>query len=160
MADEHHDFEHDGGGDAGASTTYPMQCSALRKNGFVVIKGRPCKIVDMSTSKTGKHGHAKVHLVALDIFTGKKLEDLCPSTHNMDVPVVKRSEYVLIDISDDGYLSLMTAEGDTKDDVKMPEGDVGAKITKLFKEEEKETIVTIQTAMGEEAAVDAKEGTK
>ena len=29
--------------------------------------GRPCKIVDMSTSKTGKHGHAKVHLVAIDV---------------------------------------------------------------------------------------------
>lgn len=48
------------GGDSGASLTYPMQCSALRKNGFVLMKGRPCKIVDMSTSKTGKHGHAKV----------------------------------------------------------------------------------------------------
>ncbi|CAK7566215.1 MAG: translation initiation factor eIF5A [Sporothrix epigloea] len=143
--------------DAGASATFPMQCSALRKNGFVVIKSRPCKIVDMSTSKTGKHGHAKVHLVAIDIFTGKKLEDLCPSTHNMDVPNVTRREYQLLDISDDGFLSLMSDDGDTKDDVKMPEGEIGEKITKLFKVDEKDTNVVILTAMGEEAAIEAKE---
>ena len=134
-----------------------MQCSALRKNGHVVIKGRPCKIIDMSTSKTGKHGHAKVHLVATDIFTGKKLEDLSPSTHNMDVPNVSRKEYQLLDISDDDFLSLMNEEGDTKDDVRMPEGEIGEKINKLFKIEEKDTNVIILTAMGEEACVEAKE---
>ncbi|PWI70665.1 Translation elongation factor, IF5A [Purpureocillium lilacinum] len=143
--------------DAGASLTFPMQCSALRKNGFVVIKGRPCKIVDMSTSKTGKHGHAKVHLVALDIFTGKKYEDLSPSTHNMDVPNVSRREFQLLDISDDGFLSLMNDDGDTKDDVRMPDGEVGEKINKLFKIDEKDTNVIVLTSMGEEAAVEAKE---
>jgi len=157
MAEEHETtFD---SADAGASLTYPMQCSALRKNGFVVIKGRPCKIVDMSTSKTGKHGHAKVHLVATDIFNGKKYEDLSPSTHNMDVPHVSRREYQLLDI-DDGFLSLMNDSGETKDDVKLPDGEIGLKITKLFTEDGKDTNVVVLTSMGEEACIDAKEAPK
>jgi len=160
MADDaqhEHTFE---SADAGASATYPMQCSALRKNGYVVIKGRPCKIVDMSTSKTGKHGHAKVHLVAIDIFTGKKLEDLSPSTHNMDVPNVVRKEYQLLDVTDDGFLSLFAEDGTTKDDVKLPDSEVGEKITKAFTEEGKDINVVVMSAMGEEVAVEAKEGPK
>ena len=44
--------------------SYPQQCSALRKNGYVMLNNRPCKIMEMSTSKTGKHGHAKVPSLA------------------------------------------------------------------------------------------------
>ncbi|KAF9219344.1 translation initiation factor eIF-5A [Gyrodon lividus] len=157
MSDDEHNqtFEQ---ASAGASLTYPMQCSALRKNGHVVIKSRPCKIVDMSTSKTGKHGHAKVHLVAIDIFTGKKLEDICPSTHNMDVPNVSRNEYALVNI-DDGFLNLMTTDGTAKDDVKLPEGDLGKDIQAGF-DEDKELLVTIVSAMGEQQAISFKEAPK
>lgn len=56
-------------GESGASATFPMQCSALRKNGYVLLKGHPCKIVEMSTSKTGKHGHAKVTLTFVGGFS-------------------------------------------------------------------------------------------
>lgn len=33
----------------------------------------------------------------------------------------------------------MSDDGETKDDVKVPEGDIGEKIKKLFHEEEKDT---------------------
>ncbi|KAM6968576.1 eukaryotic translation initiation factor 5A-1-like [Tautogolabrus adspersus] len=118
--------------ESGASTTYPMQCSALRKNGLVMLKGRPCKIVEMSTSKTGKHGHAKVHLIGIDLFTQKKYEDICPSTHNMDVPNVTRRDYQVCDLDGDGFLTLMDDSGDTREDLKVPENDVGKDIEKKF----------------------------
>lgn len=152
MNHDEFDFE---GGESGASKTYPAQCSSLRKNGYVMLKGRPCKIVEMSTSKTGKHGHAKIHIVGLDIFTQKKYEDICPSTHNMDVPNVKRKDYEVTDI-DDGYLSLFDHDSaETRYDLKLPEGELGNEIkTKVEKEEL--FMVTVLSAIGEEGIISIK----
>lgn len=141
--------------ESGASNTYPIQCSALRKSGHVVMKGRPCKIVEMSTSKTGKHGHAKVNLVGIDIFTNKKYEDVCPSTHNMDVPHIKRTEWQLINITD-GFMSLMFENGDIREDLRLPEGDLGKEIQNKFDAND-EFSVTVLYAMGEECAVALKQ---
>jgi translation initiation factor 5A len=123
-----------------------------------MIKNRPCKIVEMSTSKTGKHGHAKVHLVGIDIFTQKKYEDICPSTHNMDVPNVTRKEYQMNDI-DDGYLSLMTDDGDTREDLKLPDSDVGKEIQAKYDAGEPFS-VTVLSACDEEQVIAVKNLTK
>jgi translation initiation factor 5A len=112
----------------------------------------------MSTSKTGKHGHAKVHLVAVDIFTQKKMEDLSPSTHNMDVPNIVRNEYPLLDI-DEGFMSLMNSDGSTKDDVQVPDNELGQKIQEEF-DAGKDLLVTVVAAMGEEHALAYKEAPK
>merc|ERR1711907_563852 len=142
--------------DSGASDTYPMQCSALRKGGYVVIKDHPCKIVDMSTSKTGKHGHAKVNLVGIDIFDGKKYEDMSPSTHNMEVPNVKRIEYSCIDVTEEGYLSLMDENGEVRDDLHCngnPE--LLEEIQKKFDAGD-EFNITVLSAMGKEVPMAVK----
>jgi translation elongation factor IF5A len=147
MSDEEHHFE---SSDAGASKTYPQQAGTIRKNGYIVIKNRPCKVVEVSTSKTGKHGHAKCHFVAIDIFTSKKLEDIVPSSHNCDVPHVNRTDYQLIDISEDGYVSLLTDNGSTKDDLKLPNDDTLLQQIKSGFDDGKDLVVSVMSAMGEE----------
>jgi len=141
--------------DSGASQVYPAQCSSLRKNGYVVMKGRPCKIVEMSTSKTGKHGHAKVHMVGIDLYNAKKYEDICPSTHNMDVPFVKRVDFQLVDISQDNFLSLMDEGGDVREDVKIPDNDLGTEIRQKFEDGE-DVVCTVLCAMGIEEVIATK----
>ena len=66
--------------------------------------------------------------------SGKKLEDICPSTHNMEVPNVKRKDFQLIGMDDD-FLSLMDDTGDTRDDLKCPEDTVGEEIRKAIADE-------------------------
>lgn len=150
------------GGESGASKTRPVQAGAVKKNGFVMLKGHPCKVVEYSTSKTGKHGHAKAHIVGLDIFTGKKYEDVCPTSHNMEEPVVKRTEFQVLSISDDGFVSLLTENGTTKDDITLsddPEDSVALQLKKLY-DDGKDVLATVISAMGNEKIVAVKEFSK
>jgi len=60
--------------------------------------GRDFQITETATSKTGKHGHAKVTFAGVDIFTGKKYSDVVPGHAVFLSPPVTRMEYTLMDI--------------------------------------------------------------
>ena len=113
---------------SGAANYTPIQTSACKKGSHIIIKGRPCKVDNISTSKPGKHGSAKCHLVAIDIFNGKKNEEISPAHATLHAPIVKRKEYLLLDIDGD-YLSLLDdVTNEEKVDVRLPESDIGKKI--------------------------------
>eukprot|EP00353_Schmidingerella_taraikaensis_P013955 CAMPEP_0185575006 /NCGR_PEP_ID=MMETSP0434-20130131/6319_1 /TAXON_ID=626734 ORGANISM="Favella taraikaensis, Strain Fe Narragansett Bay" /NCGR_SAMPLE_ID=MMETSP0434 /ASSEMBLY_ACC=CAM_ASM_000379 /LENGTH=164 /DNA_ID=CAMNT_0028191761 /DNA_START=30 /DNA_END=524 /DNA_ORIENTATION=+ len=142
---------------AGASDTYPIRAGEVKKGSHVVIKDKPCKVIDYSTSKTGKHGHAKAKIVALDIFTNRKYEDICPTSHNMTAPNVVRKEWQLIDVVD-GYANLMDEEGETNESLQLPPPQIPedasetlaayAKLVEDFEEGSKDVFVTVTSAMG------------
>ena len=83
---------------------------------------------------------------------------MCPSTHNMDVPNVRKAEYPLLDI-DEEFMSLMCDDGSTKDDVKIPDNEIGEKIKSEF-EEGKDLLIAVVSAMGEEHCLSWKESPK
>jgi translation initiation factor 5A len=142
--------------DAGASNTFPAQAGSLAKGDFVVINGKPCRIVDISTSKTGKHGHAKANITGIDVFTGKKYEDVCPTSHNMSCPNVSRTEYSLLDISGDS-LSLMADDGSTREDLNLPEDEELAKGLKEAFEAGRSLAIIVLKAMDQEAVIQFKD---
>mmetsp|Transcript_30653 Transcript_30653/g.31191 ORF Transcript_30653/g.31191 Transcript_30653/m.31191 type:complete len:162 (-) Transcript_30653:124-609(-) len=145
-------------GDAGASHTYPNEAGQIRVGGYMMIKGHPCKVSHVSTSKTGKHGSAKCNFTAIDIFTGKKYEDIIPSTAATDIPVVQRKEYSLMEISDDEFCSLMYEDGTVREDIKLPSypDNFGREIKMAF-ESGKSLMVCVFSACGIDQITSYKE---
>ena len=148
--------------DSGAAATEKVSAGGLKKGSLVMIKDKPCKVVDFSTAKVGKHGSAKAMVTGIDIFTSNKLETTFSTGDMVDAPLVKRTEYQLVNVDDDGFLSLMDDKGNMKEDVQLPTDEwlkeEVDRLKAIFEEGKKECIVTVLSALGEEKVVQAREG--
>ena len=92
----------------------------LKKGMVAFLKEKPCKFIEVTTSKTGKHGHAKANITGIDIFTGKKYIDISPTSHTMYQPVVDTNDWTVTDIDDEGFVTLMDDDGNQKEDLQLP----------------------------------------
>ena len=157
--EEDYQFEQGNSGSAGIEK---VQAGCLKHGSLVMIKGHPCKVVSFSTAKTGKHGAAKAMVTGIDIFTSNKYECTFSTSDNVDAPVVNRKEYNLINIDDEGFMTLMDENGTMKEDLKLPDDewlkDVTTRCKQIFESGEKECLVTVVSAMEHEKLISVREG--
>ena len=70
--------------------TKPMDVGELRVGGYMMIENEPCRIVDITKSKPGKHGAAKARIVAIGVFDGQKRQFVKPVDANAEVPLIDK----------------------------------------------------------------------
>lgn len=102
------------------SGTKPGDLGQVKVGQYVVIDGIACRIMDYSHSKPGKHGGAKVRLVAVGIFEPVKKEYVGPAGSRIDIPLIdKRKGQVLAVMGD--QVQLMDMESFETLEVPMPD---------------------------------------
>ena len=72
----------------------------------------------------------QVAFVGIDMFTGKKHEDMCPAHHKMSVPRTTNTDMILVSISSDGFLTLMNDGGELRSDIRLPDNEMLANSVK------------------------------
>jgi translation initiation factor 5A len=106
-------------------------------------------------------GHSKCTIVAFDLFTQKKFENIFPSHHLTSVPFVTKAEYTLLNITDDGFCTLMGEDGDTREDLSLPSHPEGlAKRLEAAFATGDQLLVTVVNAFGFEQIVSFKSDEK
>ena len=151
-------------------TVTKVQADALKKPGFAIIQGMPCRIAEINHKpKATANGNKRLHLVGTHIYTGKKYEDtlnLTAGFHGIDVPVTSKASYALCDVdAETGFLSLLTDDGETKEDVALARAgedssfdDLGKEIIKRFEDGEA-LKVTVLTIMGKDIVEEVRRDT-
>jgi translation initiation factor 5A len=100
--------------------TKQVSVGSLKKGSNVVVEGIASIVTDLSVSRPGKHGHAKVNFMAVGMLDGRKRNVVMPGHDMIDVPVIgKRNAQVL---SVNGELAnLMDEETFETFDLKIPD---------------------------------------
>ncbi len=82
-------------------STKVVGATSVKEGSFILIDGVACKVVNSETSKSGKHGHAKVRIVAIGLIDEKKREMVMPGHDNVEVPIIEKKTAQVLSVSGD-----------------------------------------------------------
>ncbi|QKQ99395.1 translation initiation factor IF-5A [Metallosphaera tengchongensis] len=102
----------------------------MKEGSYIVIDGEPCRVVEVTKAKTGKHGSAKANIVAVSIFTGSKKTLMAPVDSTVEVPIIeKHVGQVIANVGD--KVQIMDLDTYETFEIEMPsEEEVASKIRK------------------------------
>lgn len=92
----------------------------LKEGDVVMIDDVPCKIKSISTSRPGKHGHAKARVKAESVIDGSKKQFVKPTDERAKIPqVIRKEAQVVADMGD--RVQLMDMESYENFEIDKPE---------------------------------------
>lgn len=82
-------------------STKIVGATSIKEGSYILIDGVACKVVSAETSKSGKHGHAKVRIVAIGLLDDKKRELVMPAHDNVEVPIIEKKTAQVLSVAGD-----------------------------------------------------------
>lgn len=92
----------------------------LKIGKYVLIDDAPCRVVSIDKSKPGKHGAAKMNVVAIGLFDKTKRTIMKPSDADVEIPIITRKRAQIISVSGSSA-QLMDMESFETFEVEVPE---------------------------------------
>ncbi len=97
-----------------------VSVGSLKKGDTIIIDGNACKITDTTTSRPGKHGHAKVNMMAVGLLDGKKRNLVMPGHDKVEAPIIEKKTAQVLGVSGN-TASVMDSESFETFDLEIPE---------------------------------------
>ena len=92
----------------------------MKKGSYIVLEGAACVVSDVKISRPGKHGHAKVNLMAVGMLDGKKRNVVMPGHDMVEVPMIGKKNAQVLSVMGD-TCNVMSMETYETFDLKIPE---------------------------------------
>jgi len=110
------------------SHTHPEEAHGVKKGHLIMLKGKPCKIAEVKTSKTGKHGHAKCNITGMDVHENRKINDVFPGHIVLAAFDQQKNDWEVVGITDD-VCEVMDEDGKVHEyDLTPQSGEVYGKV--------------------------------
>ena len=97
-----------------------VSVGSLKKGSNVVVDGVASVVTDISTSRPGKHGHAKVNLMAAGLLDGRKRNLVMPGHDKIETPVIGKKNAQVLSITGN-VANIMDSESYETFDLAIPE---------------------------------------